>query len=132
MNREEVVENLTKYIKSESDLNKLLDLLVGIKEQSCAKNFFRINDIYSYNMQNNQLYCDGIVVNLTKKEYLFLSTLIKNRNKIVLKTEIKDAIWGSDLVDDTLIRSLLKRLRVKTFKGIVETIDGLGYKIGSD
>ena len=73
-----------------------------------------------------------MVVKLTKKEYLFLTTLIKNRNKIVLKEEIKDAIWGDVLVDDTLIRSLLKRLRIKTFRGIVETIDGLGYKIGSD
>lgn len=88
--------------------------------------------MYSYNIKNNQLYCDDAIVKLTKKEYLLISILIKNINKIVLKDDVKDANWDIKLVDDTLVRTLLKRLRVKTFRGIVETIDGLGYKICSN
>ena len=48
--------------------------------------------MYSCNMKNNQLYCDDVIVKLTKKEYLLISILIKNRNKIVLKDDVKDAI----------------------------------------
>lgn len=69
-------------------------------------------------------------ISLTVKEYDILEFLIDNRGNAISRTEIIDAVWGTDyfgserVVDDTL-----RRLRKKVPELPLETVYGYGYML---
>jgi DNA-binding winged helix-turn-helix (wHTH) protein len=79
---------------------------------------------------------DGTVLNLSSKEWLFLTLLYKNINRLVTYEEIKLTVWserkmGNNLVIDVgldEINVLIYRLRKKMQErgGMIKTIRGMG------
>lgn len=77
---------------------------------------------------------DGHPVDLTKKEFDLLEYLMKNRNIVVGREKLLDAVWGFDFygstnVVDVYIRYL--RSKIDDVYGIelIETVRGAGYVI---
>lgn len=75
------------------------------------------------------------VLNLTGREFLLLSFLIQNKNKIISKERIYEQIWGeySSICDNTImvhIRHLREKIETNPSepKHLI-TIKGLGYKL---
>lgn len=78
---------------------------------------------------------NGIVVNLTTKEYELLLFFISNKNRVVSKNTIAEHLWGddSDQMDNhdfiyVHLRNLRKKLSEKGCEDYVQTIYGIGYK----
>jgi DNA-binding response OmpR family regulator len=76
----------------------------------------------------------GKEVELTKIEFNILEYLLRNLAAVVETTELIETIWGetSDMLDPP-IRSHIKNLRKKISDSdltIIQTIPGVGYKIG--
>ncbi len=70
---------------------------------------------------------------LTLKEFELLCLLLKNRGKVLTRAQLLDQIWGYEFdgesrTVDVHVRTL--RQKLKSAGGIVETIRGIGYKIG--
>ena len=74
------------------------------------------------------LYKDGVLILLSKREKEFFYFMIKNKNVLVLTEDIKKKLWNEDVSDERL-RTFVKRLRIKTSKDIVDNISGQGYLI---
>lgn len=77
---------------------------------------------------------DGHQIDLTKKEFDLLEYLMKNRNIVVGREKLLDAVWGFDFygstnVVDVYIRYL--RSKIDDVYGItlIETVRGSGYVI---
>ena len=77
---------------------------------------------------------DGHAVDLTKKEFDLLEYLLKNRNIVVGREKLLDAVWGFDCygstnVVDVYVRYL--RSKIDDVYGItlIETVRGAGYVI---
>lgn len=76
---------------------------------------------------------DNEEIFLTVKEYDFLEFLVSHRGKAIERTEIIDAVWGTNyfgserVVDDTL-----RRLRKKVAGLPLETVYGYGYILKAD
>lgn len=69
-------------------------------------------------------------VELTRKEFDILSTLMARKNKPVTREMIIDQVWDySDVVDTTMLNSHIKNLRQKLDTEMIQTIRGVGYKI---
>ena len=57
--------------------------------------------------------------------------LLKNKGKVVSRDEILSSIWGNEELETRTIDMHIKSLRKKiNDEGIIETIYGLGYKVG--
>ncbi len=104
--------------EEKSDLVKYDNLEVNLK-------------IYTALIDNNN-------VDLTKKEFEILWTLISNKNMVFSREKLLDAVWGYDYYGDSrTVDSHIKRLRFKLEKfgdqnwGI-KTIWGVGYKFEGD
>ena len=54
--------------------------------------------------------------------------LIKNKNSLVKKEDIKTLLWNEEVSDERL-RTFIKRLRLKTSKDLVENVSSQGYLI---
>lgn len=58
---------------------------------------------------------DGIIVDLTPKEFDLLKTLIDHRGKIFTRSELLEFVWGYDFAGDTrTVDTHIQRLRKKT------------------
>lgn len=76
---------------------------------------------------------------LTNMEYKILLILATNPNKVFTREQILADIWdvNEEYVNDNTLTVYIKRLREKieenpTEPKIIETVRGIGYKIGSD
>lgn len=89
----------------------------------------------SVDMESNHAYNSGKELNLTGREFLLLSFLVQNKNKIISKERLYEQIWGeySSICDNTImvhIRHLREKIETNPSepKQLI-TIKGLGYKL---
>jgi DNA-binding response OmpR family regulator len=120
---------VTKYLIKPIDPEELLETISKIIEQNDFNNIIELKKPYFFDLNKNILYNEHKNVKLTKKELLLVTLLIKNRDKITPKEEIKEYIWNDKDTHDTLLRTLVKRLRIKTDKDLIENFPAIGYKI---
>ena len=84
------------------------------------------------NTNNNRLSYNGNEVDLARNEYKILLTLIQNKNKVVSREKLMEALWETDsYVDENTLTVNVGRLR-KTLEGIglkdlIKTKFGVGY-----
>ncbi|TDO09365.1 two-component system alkaline phosphatase synthesis response regulator PhoP [Bacillus subtilis] len=73
---------------------------------------------------------DGIIVDLTPKEFDLLKTLIDHRGKIFTRSELLEFVWGYDFAGDTrTVDTHIQRLRKKLdASDLIKTVFGIGYK----
>lgn len=77
----------------------------------------------------------GQEVTLTLKEFELLRVLVENRGSVLTRTQLQDAIWGYEFdgesrTIDVHIRTLRQKLGV--CGELIETVRGVGYKVGGD
>ncbi len=85
----------------------------------------------SYNPASKVVTKDGEPVSLSPKELLLLELLIANRNKVLSKESIENKLysWG-DEVQSNAVEVHVHHLRKKFGRGIVKTINKIGYTLG--
>ena len=79
----------------------------------------------------------GIALDLTAKEFLLLTHLVRSAGAVVSRTEIAEHVWDIDFNTDTnVVDVVVRRLRAKVddpFKRkLVHTIRGVGYVLKAD
>lgn len=114
------------YLKKPFDI-KELDLKINAFTRTNTQ-LIELNNSFTYNKEKKELECDGEPINLTKNENIFLALLILNRGKVVLNEDIETTIWGIDS-ENTYLRQLINRLRVKLPKDLIQNRIGEGYII---
>jgi len=78
----------------------------------------------------------GQVIDLTAKEYSLLEYLIRNKNRVISRTEILEKVWAAGFDSTTnVIDVYINFLRKKIDKGfdikLIHTMVGMGYIIKS-
>ncbi len=75
-------------------------------------------------------------IKLTRKEFMLLEYLLRNKGSVVSRSELLEHVWDSsvDIFSNTIeshIVSLRKKLNGSRRKQLIHTISGRGYKIDS-
>ena len=74
---------------------------------------------------------DGAVVKLTSHEYRVLVYLMHHRRRVVSRTELTEHIYAQDFDrDSNTVEVFVARLRRKLGSSSIETVRGLGYRMG--
>jgi DNA-binding response OmpR family regulator len=74
-------------------------------------------------------------INLTKKEFIILSELLRKKNKVVTIEDLMEAAWGEGgdgILSNKLnvhMRSLRQKVDIHNEKPLIKTVRGFGYKI---
>jgi len=75
---------------------------------------------------------DGATIKLTSHEFLVLSYLMHHADRVVSQTELTEHIYAHDADrDSNTVEVFIARLRRKLGATAIETVRGLGYRIGS-
>jgi two-component system OmpR family response regulator len=75
---------------------------------------------------------DGVPVKLTSHEYRVLSYLMHHRDRVVPQGELVEHIYAQDFDrDSNTVEVFVARLRRKLGPSLIETVRGLGYRLGA-
>ena len=79
----------------------------------------------------------GVALELSKKEYALLEFLVRNKESLVTRGMIAQAVWDSGTslytnVIDVLLNSLRKKVDVEGSPGLIRTVRGQGFMISSE
>ena len=85
--------------------------------------------------EKHQVRVEGQEVALTRKEFELLRILLENRGRVLTRTQLQDRVWGYEFdgesrTVDVHIRTL--RQKLGACGEIIETVRGVGYRIGED
>jgi two-component system OmpR family response regulator len=76
--------------------------------------------------------CDGAPVKLTSHEFRVLSYLMHQRGRVVSQRELVEHIYAQDFErDSNTVEVFVARLRRKLGASLIETVRGLGYRVGA-
>lgn len=75
---------------------------------------------------------DGNPIKLTSHEYRLLSYLLHHQGKVISRTELTEHLYDQDFDrDSNTVEVFVGRLRKKIGSDLIETIRGLGYRLGA-
>ena len=81
----------------------------------------------SYDPSRCEARLDGRLVDLSRRE----QALLNNQGRVLSSEQLKDAVYGfADDVESNALNVHIHHLRRKLGSGIVETVRGLGYRLG--
>jgi len=73
----------------------------------------------------------GQPIDLSRREQALLQALLQNPGRILSSEHLKDSVYGlDDEVESNALNVHIHHLRRKLGNGIVETVRGLGYRLG--
>lgn len=83
-------------------------------------------------LQTGKVYRNGQEVVLTAMEYKLLLVFLRNRGQLLSRGQILNQLWDAagDYVNDNTLTVYVKRLREKLGDGVIQTVRGIGYRLG--
>ncbi|UES36539.1 response regulator transcription factor [Roseibium aggregatum] len=83
-------------------------------------------------LRSGRVTVDGSAVKLTSHEYRLLSYLLHHQGKVISRTELTEHLYDQDFDrDSNTVEVFVGRLRKKIGSDLIETIRGLGYRLGA-
>lgn len=124
---------VTKPFKVEELLARIRSCIRRHEGQHVVQKVWKIADL-SIDEDKRQVKRDGIVLELTKREFDLLVCLVKHKNQVLNREQILKDVWGFDFMGDTnVVDVYIRYLRVKIDQGmspeLIHTIRGVGYII---
>jgi len=128
---------LSDYLIKPVPLKKLFAVLDSMalkyKNKIGSNNLIHLHNDYIWKKEEKELCYEDAPILLTKRERVLLDCMMQQLNRVVTFDTITDLIWEDE--EQSVIYSslshLLKRLRKKLPKELIENIYGEGYRITS-
>ena len=119
-----------KYLIKPIDPDELLDsICILAKKEHLGEKYLNLLGEFRFDMKNQLLYKKEELVPLTTRELKFISLLCSQKGLPISQREIKRKVWKDSSVSSAAIRAFVKRIRIKTDKGLIANIPKVGYKI---
>ena len=128
---------LSDYLIKPVPLKKLFTVLDSMalkyKNKIDINNLVHLRNDYIWKKEEKELCYRDETISLTKRERMLLEFMMQQLNKVVTFDSITDLIWEDEeySVAYSSLSHLLKRLRKKLPKELIENIYGEGYRITS-
>jgi len=117
----------------------LAELNSRIKSLTRRRHFDGANELIfneiRINTDSNEVFINGHLLELTKKEYEILLYFIVNRNKVITRESIAEHVWGDNIsyADNfdfiySHIKNIRKKIELNKGRNYLHSMYGLGYK----
>ncbi len=116
------------YLKKPFEIEELLLKIKKIETDKGALNLVKIDNIYSFDLENRVLYNNNSLVSISANEAEILFILLQHNSNVITFEELSQAIWRK-IVPNNTINVAIKRLREKLETQIIYTVHNVGYMI---
>jgi two-component system, OmpR family, response regulator VanR len=109
------------YFVKPLNIDNMMEMLQKAKEEVIldkqpiikTSNLIPLNNNYTFDLTNNKLYHNNLIVKLSKKESEILDVLIKNLGVLIPIERFKEEVWNNININDSSLRTVMKRLKDK-------------------
>lgn len=127
---EELLARLRAVLRRVQIEKKAVDDTMGVQK------VVHFNDL-TIETANRIVHRGDKTVDLTKREYNLLMTLIENKNNVVTREQLLNKIWGPDSkietnVVEVYVRYLRNKIDVPGQPSYIKTVRGTGYMVRTD
>jgi DNA-binding response OmpR family regulator len=85
----------------------------------------------TYDPSTRETRLSGQAVDLSRREQALLQALLNNHGRVLSSEQLKDCVYGfGDEVESNALNVHIHHLRRKLGSRIIETVRGLGYRLG--
>ena len=119
---------INKYFIKPFDPEELLEHINKLALKLNKQKQSKLKEDFIFDNNSLSLYKNNTLLSLTKREKELFYLLIKNKNQLVNSQDLKEKLWDSE-VNDEVLRTFIKRVRIKTSKDLIENVSGQGYLI---
>jgi DNA-binding response OmpR family regulator len=102
------IDNMMEMLKKAKD-----EVILDKQPKIGTKNLIILNNSYTFDLGNNKLYHNNLIVKLSKKESEILDVLIKNIGVLISLEKFKEEVWNNININDSSFRTVMKRLKDK-------------------
>lgn len=133
---EDRVEGLDRgaddYLGKPFELTELAARLRALQRRAAGRAAASIRiDELELDPAHRRVTVDGAEVALSRREFGVLEVLAENPGHVISRSQIEDRIYGwQEEVGSNAVEVHIHNLRAKLGQGIVETVRGVGYRIG--
>lgn len=129
--------NITEYLVKPIQIERVLQLSHELFAKKAAllstfdpeKHQFTLKSGVEVDLSNKIITYHDTMILLTKKEFELLSLLIKRRYSVLEKSQIEYLLWEGEVISESSVKTLIKKLRSKIGEDSIITVKNLGYKI---
>ena len=107
-----------------------VEVLQDRKKSQKDESLLILNERFTFNKKNKNLYLDNNLLKLSKRELDILNVLIENIGEVLSIEDFKIKVWKDVLVSDSAFRTNMKRLKDKISQNdFILSQKGFGYSI---
>lgn len=120
------------YLLKPFDLNELIARLQALQRRMAGRSTNLVqHGALSFDPATLQVTLDGQVVDLSRRELSLLQALLQNPKRVLSTEQVKDSLYGlEENVESNAVNVHIHHLRRKLGPKIIETVRGLGYRLG--
>lgn len=120
------------YLLKPFDLGELVARLLALQRRASGRSSNQIrHGPLCFDPATLEVRLHGQRVELSRRELALLQILLANPGRVLSAEQVKDRVYGFDEnVESNAINVHIHHLRRKLGPGIVETVRGLGYRLG--
>ena len=120
------------YLLKPFDLRELAARLQTLLRRMAGRSVNLIeHGALTYDPSSRETRLAGQPVDLSRREQSLLQALLHNRGRVLSTEQLKDSVYGfNDELESNALNVHIHHLRSKLGKSIVETVRGLGYRLG--
>lgn len=122
------------YLAKPFDLGELFARLRALRRRAAgiATPKIEIGDI-SLSPSSKKVKKNGVLVDISPKEFAILQTLMEKSGKVLSKSQIEDSLYGWNMeVESNTVEVHVHGIRKKLGKDFIKTIRGVGYIIDGE
>jgi two-component system OmpR family response regulator len=122
------------YVKKPFGLEELLLRVAAVlRRVSGESDAALICGPISLSVARHEVMCAGTIADLSPTEFRLLEYLMENKNRVLTKQQLLDAVWGIDFDSSTtVVETFISYLRKKMAPEIDDmliTVRGIGFKL---
>lgn len=121
------------YLLKPFDLDELVARLHALLRRSAGRTMDRVaHGAVTFEPASGQVWLHGQPVELSRRERTLLATLMQHPGAILNTEQLRDRLYGLEQeVESNAVNVHIHHLRRKLGSGIVETVRGVGYRLGA-
>lgn len=117
-----------KYFVKPINFDEFDDFFNNHFNETIRSKIYLGHNLY-FDYDNSQILSRDDAVTLTQKEREFLNLLIKYNGNLVSYETIESVIWKDKFMSSDSLRTLVKKIRKKSYQDLIQNVSNTGYKI---